>query len=372
MNTQKIVTSVLLLFFVIGAVAVLYVSNHKNSLDSEVLIVPGEYSTIQNAIDEAKQGATIEIGPGEYEENLRITKSILISGSGIGSTIIRGTAIPRFSNTSFDTYVAVEVSTEEDRSISVELKNLEIHAFEETSLDTSDQFVSIYHNGTTNLDIENVFISGGDGIRIRGVGSGSVITVSGSRIESDKANITIAGNSNCFGSDSFPLQLSFLRSELIPSNNDATSISGRDACGTHTSIIQSTIEGGIFLTVGGDLTIVNSRLRSHATIYNEGSHVAVNNSTISLSSSNGIGIDPYNWGVSSLELNNSQILNNRGYGLLIYGNECNSSISFSALDESQLEDVSIRGQGNLIEGNDFGDICPADYPLPEGFLAEEN
>ncbi|MGQ9734913.1 MAG: hypothetical protein ACUVQU_07730 [Candidatus Bipolaricaulia bacterium] len=46
------------------------------------------FTSIQEAIDAAPEGAIIEVGPGTYRENLLIQKSLWIIGSGSDSTII--------------------------------------------------------------------------------------------------------------------------------------------------------------------------------------------------------------------------------------------------------------------------------------------
>jgi hypothetical protein len=54
-----------------------------------ILRVPQDYPTIQAAVDAAPEGATILIGPGTYTENIVITKSLTLEGSGIDNTILR-------------------------------------------------------------------------------------------------------------------------------------------------------------------------------------------------------------------------------------------------------------------------------------------
>ena len=52
--------------------------------------VPRQFSTIQSAIDAAVNGNTICVGPGTYNEDVSINKSIQLSGSGAPKTIING------------------------------------------------------------------------------------------------------------------------------------------------------------------------------------------------------------------------------------------------------------------------------------------
>jgi pectin methylesterase-like acyl-CoA thioesterase len=46
-----------------------------------VVRVPEDFSTIQAAIDAVAEGGTVLIGPGEYRENIQITKSLHVIGS---------------------------------------------------------------------------------------------------------------------------------------------------------------------------------------------------------------------------------------------------------------------------------------------------
>lgn len=54
-----------------------------------VLHVPGQYATIQSAIDAAPTGATIVVAPGTYTEQVSITKSVFLRGAGASATIIQ-------------------------------------------------------------------------------------------------------------------------------------------------------------------------------------------------------------------------------------------------------------------------------------------
>ena len=57
------------------------------------IVVPGDYPTIQAAIDAAKPGRTIQVLPGTYDEQISINKNLAIVGAGMDVTILRAPAI---------------------------------------------------------------------------------------------------------------------------------------------------------------------------------------------------------------------------------------------------------------------------------------
>ena len=52
--------------------------------------VPGDYPTIQDALDSVRSGDTIYVGPGEYVGNLEFKVSATLKGAGADKTVIRG------------------------------------------------------------------------------------------------------------------------------------------------------------------------------------------------------------------------------------------------------------------------------------------
>ncbi|MEM4302216.1 MAG: hypothetical protein QW570_08965, partial [Candidatus Caldarchaeum sp.] len=72
----------------LGGYAKLPTARLVDSPSQTVLRVPQEYTTIQAAVDAASDGATIQIAPGIYAENLKITKSLHLEGSGIDVTYL--------------------------------------------------------------------------------------------------------------------------------------------------------------------------------------------------------------------------------------------------------------------------------------------
>ena len=54
--------------------------------------VPADKPSIQEAIDSAKLGDTVQVASGEYRENILILKGIDLIGAGAGQTIIKSSA----------------------------------------------------------------------------------------------------------------------------------------------------------------------------------------------------------------------------------------------------------------------------------------
>ena len=64
--------------------------NFPTSHASKTLVVPQDYSTINEAISHASSGDVISVQKGVYYENLQINKSISMLGEDAKNTIIIG------------------------------------------------------------------------------------------------------------------------------------------------------------------------------------------------------------------------------------------------------------------------------------------
>jgi hypothetical protein len=67
--------------------------NLQTSNAASLITVPTDYPTIQSAIDAASPGDTIKVLPGTYTEQLTISKSLTLVGSGATATVIKAPAM---------------------------------------------------------------------------------------------------------------------------------------------------------------------------------------------------------------------------------------------------------------------------------------
>ena len=80
MNTKKIFKIVLFIIAVLLC--------HGTISKSATIAVPGDYATIQAAINASVAGDTIDVAAGDYTETLLISKRIILTGAGFESTTI--------------------------------------------------------------------------------------------------------------------------------------------------------------------------------------------------------------------------------------------------------------------------------------------
>ena len=76
----------------------------------------GDFATIQEAIDKAADHATIRIGPGEWEELVRITKPVTLEGAGWQKTRLIGDTKPEASREQIETLQRILFETKSDET----------------------------------------------------------------------------------------------------------------------------------------------------------------------------------------------------------------------------------------------------------------
>lgn len=76
--------------FVVFVVATLI--SFASLVSAKTINVPGDFSTIQAALNAASEGDTIAVAAGSYFESLTVTKSVSLEGAGKESTVLDGSA----------------------------------------------------------------------------------------------------------------------------------------------------------------------------------------------------------------------------------------------------------------------------------------
>jgi len=90
---MKRTVSLLMLTLLLTNMLMLAINSQSVKSEPVTIVVPDDYSTIQEAINNANDGDTILIAPGVYPENgILINKSVSIIGSDINTTIVTGGA----------------------------------------------------------------------------------------------------------------------------------------------------------------------------------------------------------------------------------------------------------------------------------------
>jgi hypothetical protein len=85
------------------------------------IIVPRDYPTIQAAINAASPGDTIKVLPGTYREQITISKSLTLIGTGDRNTIIKAPAILPDTNPDGNPYIVIV-----DNEAEVKMKGLTV------------------------------------------------------------------------------------------------------------------------------------------------------------------------------------------------------------------------------------------------------
>ena len=111
------------------------------------IVVPNDFETIQEAIDAADEGDVIKVLPGTYTEQLNITKSLTIVGSGAKSTIIESPPLEELKPSIVGPPYIINI----DNEAQVILKGFTINGIEGTNCDALFG-ITVLGDATLKLD----------------------------------------------------------------------------------------------------------------------------------------------------------------------------------------------------------------------------
>lgn len=264
---------------------------------ARTLRVPQDFSTIQAALDAARDGNTILVGPGTYEGNWTITKSITLEGEDKERVILKG----------------VQAGTSVIAISSPVQVTVEGFSITEDSRSGSGQLVSgIMVGGFAEVTIRNNRIFRIIGGPLVGCNLGCGIHVGGF------AQATISGN------------------EITEMGMEAIWLDGN---------AEATIEGNTLTLCMSDS--INVEGLAKAII--RGNWISNNGAGISLG---GIDLRQASSQVT-VEISNNEITKNLGFGVVLIILECYTDNPWA----TETFDGTVTGKGNTIEGNGR-DVCP--------------
>jgi parallel beta-helix repeat protein len=172
--------SAFVLVMLLCLIWVALLSNPTVKAEPKTIVVPDDYSTIQDAIDNAVAGDTVFVESGDYHENVRINKAISLVGENVDSTIIDGNPPEGFR---------IPVTIESD--------NVSVSGFK----------ILYGHNGVGVGEVKFCSISGN---RIAG-GTHGIVLVSSSYCNVTKNYFELIGLSSA-------IQLSYANNNLVSGN----------------------------------------------------------------------------------------------------------------------------------------------------------
>jgi parallel beta-helix repeat protein len=297
----------------------------------------GCFMVIQQAIDAAPEGATIKIGPGiYYEKPLTIEKSLTLVGAGRTQPVIG-----KFKTViqAVDPGAALTIRYPEGRQspMLVALKYLSISALlnegkDKTNIGIEVVSVQDIEKEDFQLSLEDCAVGGYYGIEIHGPAKVSIqrsrIWVESQAIMGGEIELALL-NSNIRGSGQTP-RIAIADAEALFQGNYISGPYGGS-------------EGwGIMVYRKARVTLLNNTIEFNAI----GVYLAMS---------------------VTAEFRENRIINNSKYGIALLLPQC----ALHPPDPELLFRGQILGVDNEIHNNGQ-DLCPPDYPWPEGFVKEES
>ncbi len=323
--------AVLIGVMALGSISVPHRANGQG--ERFVARVPEEFPTIQAAIDAVAEGGTVLIGPGEYEENLKITKSLRLMGAGRNLVKIH----PKEKVESWAGLPTIQVAYEEGRRLPIQVY---LAGFTVEGMEGNSSAISMY--GDVQATIDQVVITKG------------------------RLGLSFIGTTAF-------LSRVFVHENTVGIDNIGGSLAVRN------SIIQGNSIGIGTGFIGGDLSVERSLIGQ-----NELAGIAlggrglwrirlVENAIVG----NGVGVylalGEYEGGRSVITMHRNDITSNTLYGIALANAGCWEKeflifyLLLSNLRIGEKVDVVFREGANNISNNGKADLCPPDYPWPPGF-----
>lgn len=343
----------------------------------DLVRVPDDYRSIQEAIDAVAPAGTVEIAPGRYETNLLLYKPVHLHGTG--STPDETIIIPRFVTYGIPMIMALTEAGQ------FSFSNLTL------TLEEEDQdLVRIY--GSAQASIRNVIVRGG-----------SIVLWDESQAQIAESIFEGNGNIDLFDRASAHL----LRSHFIQGQEPSTFIylRNRSTLTLHESILEGHGEGGaVTLVDQAEARIERNTFRelSNVLFAREYSKVTLRENVFSevtraglelgafdedrvvalvernrIESAHGPGIVVKHIqavlrenivtnnagdgilliGLSKVEIGGNRITSNDGWGIAVWNEQCQDPKQVKAAPKENIFRGTVAGSDNELKDNKRGDLC---------------
>jgi hypothetical protein len=309
-----------------------------------VVRVPEDFPTIQTAIDAVAEGGTVLIGPGTYQENLKITKSLRLVG--IGAVEIQ----PKQPDPLSALPTIAVVGEDEEQPIQVYLANFKVNFYSDL---VGNEGISLR---SAQAIVQDVAISGYQ-YGLIGIGEEDVILSrvsiyrNGTGVQSWGSSLTVHDSDfhdNFVGIKSFGEKLE-VKHSMFARNGAAIAIWDFGWSNGVRELKANAITGngvGLYLALG-PTSGIQEELK------------AANQPQL---------------GPSLISMSENEIVGNREYGIALAHSGCSDKehiifypFSLISLFAKQQALIAFWEKNNTIRNNGKGDLCPPDYPWPAGF-----
>lgn len=350
-----------------GINALQVVAGLRSTIAQKTIKVPGDFSTIQEAIDVAAEGDTIEIAAGTYNEVLIIEKDrITLQGDGQDSTVISG-------NDTDDTIYLNNVRNVVISDLKITNGEQGIHSVYSSFLCKNSKVQSNKRRGlnvsyNSYATIQSVLVQNNndDGLRIR---RGSTAFIENSEFDSNGGpGLGVRGDANAYVNNS-----TFSKNGVGIASFTGSFVE------IYQSAITSNTGGGVRLSANSGVRFLGTNEISNNSQFGIN---AFNNTTIrlegnpdteeytSIHSNEGTGINMYS--VYALFMNAGRIYNNQGDGIALH------DMTSVAIDKASITNNS--GYGINCYGGpqwfnpeiDFGSSSPSDPSYGLNDLGDTN